>query len=147
VKRLVLVLECACVLLLCAAGASLSHLWKSGPLSLQLAGVALIVPTISAILFLCLSLGVPDLYSVDSIRFPLNLTLPLIYVATLWLTMDLMSRVGLSITRLPDAMSAIKVWNDPWVLGSTLVAGVICLSILGVLERDRPSEGEGQTQK
>jgi len=141
VKRFVLVFECCSVLLLCAGGACLSHLWKNGPLTLQIAGVGLVVPTISAILFFCLSIAVPDLYAVNSLRFPLNMTLPLIYAATLLLTMTLISRVGLSITRVPDALGAINVWSNWWLLATTLIAGVICLTILGLLERERGTEG------
>jgi len=130
-------------MLLCAAGACLSHIWKNGPLTLDIAGIALLVPVSSALLFVCISLGVPDLYAVNSLRFPLNLTLPAIYVASLMLTMTLISRVGLSITRIPDKLAAINVWASGWLLGSTFVAGVVCLSILGILEHDRKRE-EGE---
>jgi len=101
-----------------------------------MAGVALIVPTASALLFICISLGVSDLYAVGSLRFPLNLTLPAIYVGSLILTMTLITRVGLSITRIPDNLAAINVWANGWMLGSTFVAGVLCLSVLGILEHD-----------
>lgn len=126
------------MLLLCAGASCLCFLWQNGPLTSPIAGVALIVPSISALLFLCLSIGVPDLYAVERLRFPLNLTLPTIFVATLLLTMVLISRVGLSITRMPDTLAAINVWTNWWILGTTLVAGVICLSILGIFERERP---------
>lgn len=137
-KRISLILECSTVLLLCAGGGCISHLWKNGPLTLDIASTALIVPAIATILFLFVSFGIPDLYAVDGLRFPLNFTLPLIYAAALVLTMTLISRVGPSIMRIPDQLEAIKVWGNVWVVGTTLVAGIVCLSVLGFLERDRP---------
>ena len=115
----------------------MSHLWKSGPLTLQVASIALVVPTISALLFVCISIGVPELYAVDRLRFPINITLPVIYVGTLLLTMSLLSRVGLSITKVPDNLAAINIWTNPWLLATTFLGGVICLSVLAVLEKDR----------
>lgn len=124
-------------MMLCAAGACLSHLWKSGPLTLQIASVALIVPAMSTVLYLGTSLGVPDLYALNRLRFPLTVTLPLIYTAMLLLSATLISRVGLSITRMPDTFAAINVWADWWVLAITFAAGAICLSLLGVFEGER----------
>ncbi len=100
---------------------------------MQLVGASLAVPTLSSILFLCISVAVPDLYAVNSLRFPLNLTLPTIYVATLILTMTLMTRVGLSITRVPSALDQMKIWAEWQVLLSTLLVGIVVLSLLGLL--------------
>ncbi|HVT11868.1 MAG TPA: hypothetical protein VHE55_06350 [Fimbriimonadaceae bacterium] len=138
-KRTTLIIECACVLLLCAAGGCLSHLWKNGPLTLDIASTALIVPAIATTLFLCVSFGIPDLYAVDGLRFPLNVTLPVVYGATLVLTMILISRVGPSIVKVSSRLEAINVWANGWVLATTILAGVVCLSVLGFLERDRAS--------
>ena|SRR5579862_431341 len=123
--------------MICAIGIGLSHFWKMGPLTLQTAGVALVVPAITSVLFICLSFSVPDLYAVNSLRFPITLTLPLIYIVSLLLTMMLLSRVGLSITRMPDGLSAIDIWASPGTLGLTLIGGFACLSVLGLLERER----------
>lgn len=125
------------MLTLCAAGACLSHVWKNGPLTTHTAGVALIVPFIAAILFLTISLAVPDLYAVGTLRFPLNFTLPLIYVSSLLLTLALVTRVGLSITKPPEQLVTLNIWANWWMLGATLIAGVLCLTVLGLLERDR----------
>jgi hypothetical protein len=135
VKRTVLVLECATVLLLCAGGTGLIHLWKTGPLTFQIASTGLLVPAFTTILFLCVSLGIPDLYAVGRIRFPLNVTLPILYTAMLLLSMTLLSRVGLSISRVPDSYSAINIWSSWWVLFSTFLAGSIFLTVLSLFER------------
>jgi hypothetical protein len=60
----------------------------------------------------------------------------------LFLSTTLISRVGLSISRTPDNFSAINVWAEPRVLVITFVAGVLCLSVLGLLARDREQTEE-----
>ena len=97
----------------------------------------MVVPSMSTLLFLCISAAVPDLYGSGRLRFPVTVTLPLIYVATLWMSMTLMSRVGLSIADVPDRLSAITIWANHWLLFVTLLAAVICLSVLGLLARER----------
>jgi hypothetical protein len=143
VKRTILVLEVSTVLLLAAIGSSFAHVWKSGPLTFELGSVALIIPAMTTVLFLCVSIGVPDLYAVDRLRFPLNFTLPAIHTAMLLLSTTLVSRVGLSISRVPDNFTVVNVWSEPRVLAVTFVAGVLCLSVLGLLDRDREKVNEG----
>jgi hypothetical protein len=130
------------VLLLAAIGSSFAHIWKAGPFTFQVASVGLIIPAMTTVLFLCVSIGVPDLYAVDRLRFPLNLTLPAIHTAMLFLSTTLVSRVGLSISRVPDNFNIISVWSEPRVLVITFVAGVLCLSVLGLLDRDREKVNE-----
>src|SRR5512142_3166206 len=121
---------------MCAVGVSLGHLWKNGPLTFDLVASALIVPSVSAALLVCISLGVPELYSVNALRFPLNLTLPVIYTALLLVTTALMSHMWPSIMRMPDKLEAIETWGNGYVLFVTLLAGVLCLSVLALLERE-----------
>lgn len=135
-KRSSLILETAVILLLCASGAAISHLWKQGPLTFEIAGAAMIVPAITTALFMCISAAVPELYAVGRLRFPITVTLPLIYGVTLWMSMILMSRVGLSITKVPDRLTAITIWSSPVLLGLTVLAGVLCLSLVGTLARE-----------
>lgn len=139
-KRTALILEVGLVLLLCAGGAALSHLWKKGPLSIEIAGVALLIPCVSTILFLCISMAVPELYAVGRLRFPLTLTLPVVYSAILATSTALLTRVGLSITKVPDRFEAINLWSNPWLLLWTTLAGVLCLSALGALAKERTSQ-------
>lgn len=117
-----------------ATGVCLAYFWHAGSLSLQLASTALLVPAISTILFLCLSIGINDLYATNSLRFPLNLTLPTIFTALLFLSTILLSKVGLSISRIPESFSAIHIWSSPWLLVSTFAAGVVALSLLALFE-------------
>ena len=130
-SRSKLIIEAACILMLGSAGVCLSFLMRSGPLAFPHVGVAFLIPAISTVLFLCVSLAVPDLYAVGSMRFPLTVTLPLIYVAMLLLTTMLITRLGLSIARVPDNLATINVWANGWLLLGSYGAGVLFLSAVG----------------
>ena len=136
-KRATLILESAFALMLCSAGVCLSYLWYGGGVTLPTISVALMIPAITTVLFLCVSIGVPDLYAPGSLRFPLTLTLPILYVSMLLLTMMLMSRIGLSITRVQENLVAIGVWANGWILATAFVTGAMCLWGLGSLSQKR----------
>ncbi len=136
-KRVNLILECSAVMLLCAAGECLAHLWKQQDLTWHIAAVAMIVPVTASALFFCVSVSVPELYAVGAIRFPLNLTLPTIFISLILLVMTLVSRVGIGIARLPEGLDSINVWANGWVITTTLVAAILCLTALSALGRDQ----------
>lgn len=141
-KRSLLITESTCVLLIAAAAASFSHLWRGGVISIPVIGASLIVPVIASLMFVCISVSVPDLYAVGKLRFPINVTLPCVYVSILILTLILISRVGPSIMRVPEKLNAINIWSDGWVLMATLVTGIVCLSALGAFIRERPGSSD-----
>jgi hypothetical protein len=133
VSRSKLIIEAACILLLGSAGVCLSFLLRSGPVTLATIGPAFLVPSISTVLFLCVSMAVPDLYAVGSMRFPLTFTLPLVYVAMLLLTTMLITRVGVSIARIQDNLLPMNIWASAPLLLWTYLTGVLFLSAVGKL--------------
>lgn len=136
-SRSVLILKTTVILLLCSSAAGISHLWKQEPLTLEVFGVGLLVPIVTSALFLCVSVAVPELYASARLRFPITVTLPLIHTGTLLVTAILLSKVGLSISKIPDRLSSIYVWFNPWLLFVTFITGFACLSAVGALARDK----------
>jgi hypothetical protein len=134
VNRSKLVIEASFVLMLASAGACLAFLLRGGHFSFSIVGLAFLVPAVSTVLFLCISLAVPDLYAIGRLRPPLTLTLPLIYTAMLLLTTMLITRVGLSIARVSDNFAAINLWANGWLLLGSYVAGALFLTLLGRMD-------------
>lgn len=133
-------IEIVCILFLCAAGIGGAHLWKQGPISAQSIGVLLLIPSMAAVLLFMIYCLVPDLLSSPKLSFPATVVFPVLYSTLLVVLLILVSRLGVGITRVPDAMRPIVVWGSTWVLVVNLIAGVLGLTAVGALARETGAE-------
>lgn len=138
--KLTVILEILAILFLCAAGIGGAHLWKTAPLTLSDFGVMLILPAMASTIMFCVYCVVPDLLPKGRIGFPAMLTLPLLFSTLLFVLLILFTRLGVGITKLPDALQPIRVWGSPWVIAVNLITGCLALSAVAALSKERNGE-------
>lgn len=138
-SRLILVLKSAGLLLLGSGITCAAFLGKAGVLSLPALGISLVIPGLATLLYLCVALAIPELFAGDKLQFPLNFTLPAVYTGLVLLTVTLISRIGPTITRAPEALNVMGIWASWPLLFASFLAGALALTIFGAKRRDQPN--------
>ena len=137
-----LALECGLLLFLGSAAVGMYWLSRSGPLE----GVPLLmtaaVPACASLILVGLSMLVPTLFAVNGMRFPLNVTLPLVHTALIFMALVLFTSSKASIQRLPEPFEVVLLWSETRALATSLAAGIVLLSLVVAFHHWRPQPKE-----
>jgi RsiW-degrading membrane proteinase PrsW (M82 family) len=95
--------------------------------------VLLVVPGSATAAFLAIGIVVPNLVGISRLRWPLMVTLPVVYGALLQLCAALWSRGPNPIVRLEPFSRASEFWQSWVVAGSLLVCQIVVLGAWSLL--------------
>lgn len=137
ISRLNLALETGIMLFVCAGAVAGTRLWKEGASDFLTFAVALSGPAVAAMLFVLLVFTMPALIAPGRIRFPLNVTLPIVYTLLIVMVAMLVLRVGSGLSLPNERLRPISVWSQWNIPLIALVAQVVALSAFAVLRNDR----------
>jgi|GEM_PF-2206498 len=130
-----LALTCAGVLYGVASAVGAGLLWTNGVRDVLSFMVVLGVAASATILFIVAGLTVPNLFAVGRIAFPLNLTLPVVYVLLLVVSVLLWTSTGSALVLVPEPLLPARLWAVPKVLGMTAVLQCVMLSGLAAISK------------
>ncbi|HXH62387.1 MAG TPA: hypothetical protein VNI20_13650 [Fimbriimonadaceae bacterium] len=114
--------------------------WQAGGSRLLSFVLAFVDPVLAATLMLALCMVVPELYAGGRFRFPHFVTLPSIYVGTIFMLKSLARVSTTEIQRIEGARRFDSLWSSPRVLLWDWVLLVVILWIIGSLSVMQPSE-------
>ncbi len=139
-SKVVLAIACAGVLFFCSAAIVVFQLWQAGPQSTVRYGVALGVPFAATGFFLGTCVLVPNVLAVGKLRFPLNITLPLIFAALVLLVVTLWTSTGNSLVAGPEILRTAKIWLSPSLLAEMVLFQGALLSLIILFRADANSQ-------
>jgi hypothetical protein len=117
------------------------NIWRIGATSILDWGVSLSIPSAAILLYWLVSLLVPSLYAPRRLVFPLNLTLPAVYVSLMVLCVALGTRVGSALVALPEPMQLMARLANGTVLLESYFVAVALLTLAGRKPRDSDDAG------
>lgn len=134
-SRLHLAIECALILFACTAGPATVQVWLNHA---EVSGYWMVVgvPLCAAVAFVFLSLAVPALYSVGGLRYPLQVTLPVVYTCLLPVCAALWTTTPEELIANFEPMRYAFVWQQP---GALLIAGgaqILGMVLLTAIRQD-----------
>jgi hypothetical protein len=88
------------------------------------------IPSMASLGLVLLAMLVPPLIPGGVYQFPLNLTLPLVYMAVLYVAVFLLLTPGHSLQAPPEALQIAGFWLRPDILLACLVVQWLALSLL-----------------
>jgi len=101
-----------------------------------------LLPSSTYIILLILGLTVPDLVGERLPRFPLNLTLPIVFGLVLMTTASLFQVMVPEIQMTPKAFEVVTMWNDIWHSAMAILINIVVLSALlapfNMIQRRKP---------
>lgn len=123
--------ESAFWLFLASSTIGLYGLWREGSIaSPEVVSVTLAIPCLAAIGIWLLAFVVPSVFAVDTIRFPLNITLPILHFGLSCLALTLVSNLQHGLQGVIKEVKPALVWFEPAHFGSAIVLQVVALSVL-----------------
>lgn len=83
----------------------------------------------AAVVFAIVTLLVPGLVAGNKLRFPLNLTLPVVYVGLILVMSEVMATLRTPVALLGEEPRIDQFWSMPLVLVLTFVVQVVALTV------------------
>jgi len=95
------------------AGLSLGRALQAQPFAFGPLAMDLAVPGLAVLTLFLLAAALPQLVPDRPIRFPLNVTIPAVYVALLGVWASLLGTMRNSVVALPEPLVAATSWGQP----------------------------------
>lgn len=130
-----LVLQTAATLFAVAAAFGLVRLRQLGLSGREPTVVILALPISATLLYVLAAFSIPSLLASRSLRFPLNLTLPVVFGALTLASVVLWTTTGSAAFQVPEALQVAKVWSQAGTLATVAIAQSLALTALGFLQR------------
>ena len=124
-----LILETSSVLFFCGAAYAVFALYRQGITSAIELIVATSLPAAASLLLLFAAFVVPGLYAVRRLAFPLNITLPLLHGAMVFMLAEL-TRGSFGLESPPKQLVPALAWSDVVFLGLAVVLQVVVLTFM-----------------
>ncbi|MEZ0325015.1 MAG: hypothetical protein ACAH95_03850 [Fimbriimonas sp.] len=119
----------------CAAAIGAYHVRTMGAVEVYPYAFVLAVPFMTVVSFMFVSALVPRLYATARLRFPLTVSLPIIYCLLMLVSTVLWSSTGNSLVRPNPALDVLAIWFSPTVLLLLAVIQFVALTLVGKLIR------------
>jgi hypothetical protein len=136
-QEVVLVLQTALTLFAVAGAFGLVRLRQLGLSGREPTVVVLALPISATLLYVLIAFMVPSLLAPGRLRFPLNLTLPVVFVAMTLVSVVLWTTTGSAAFQVPEALQVARIWTQPSTLGVVAFAQILTLTGLGLMSRPR----------
>lgn len=128
-KRLSFAMECAGLLYLAAVVIAVGKLWWAHSISLIALVGAVTPPSAACVLFVIAGMLVPNVLGEMRFRPPLNVTLPIVFVATLALPLYLVSSGEVAIQQPNPMLANSLLWASPLMLVLTCALQIVLFSL------------------
>ena len=132
-----LILESSSALFICGALFAIVWLYLQGERSVIALVVATSLPAAASLLLLLVALGVPGVYAIGKLSFPLNVTLPVIHGSIVFMLAEL-TKGSFGLERPPQQLEAAMQWDNLGFLGLAVLFQILILSAL-TLRRPTPT--------
>ena len=132
-NRVLLACKCSAIMYACAAGYGGYFVWHSGLKSLAPYMVILGLPLVAALVFVGIAAIIPNLLAPGRVTFPLNLTLPFVFGALVFITVPLFTSTGNAIIVPHQQLLTARFWSSPPILGLVGFSQAICLTAMAML--------------
>ncbi len=111
----------------------------------QKGGYALVVgvPASAALIFLLMVFLVPNLIPAPRLKFPLQLTLPIVFCALMPVASMLWTSTSASLVAPQRVTEFAQVWQQPRPLITSFVFQALVLTLLTPLRRNPPKSADG----
>lgn len=119
------------LLFYCAASLGCYQIWQSKPESITPYLLAIAVPFFTLLPYWMVSSAVPNLYATRRLRFPLTMTLPIVYSLLNVLSATLWSNTGNSLVRPNPVLDVLALWFNPTLILLLVVLQFMVLSLAG----------------
>jgi hypothetical protein len=141
--RLFLVFELGTLAFITSALPIVTHLWRRGEDRMPVYVVGLLVPSSAAMLLVIALVMMPSILAVNRIRWPLNVTIPLLFAQFAWLVSEIGLATQSSLVSGPDMLQIARLGATPRLLAAAMIAQFVCLSLLSLIRWEKPSEPRG----
>lgn len=128
--RISLVVQTAAILFLCAATAGYVLFDRAELHDLQRVAIFLGPPASAALLFVAAALGFPNLLAPGRIAFPLNLTLPIVFVLLIRVSVILWATQSSAVFRAFDPLIPALSWVG---IGPLFVSAMLQCLVLSII--------------
>jgi hypothetical protein len=123
------------LLFYCAAALGCYLVWQTKPENITPYMLAIAIPFFSLLPFWMISSAVPNLYALRKLKFPITLTLPIVYTVILVLSATLWGNTGNSLVRPNPVLDALSMWFNPVLLLLLIILQFVVLSLAGKVGR------------
>ena len=134
-KEVVLVLQTALTLFAVAAAFGLVRLRQLGLSGREPTVVVLALPISATLLYVLVAFIMPSLLAPGRLRFPLNLTLPMVFVAMTLVSVVLWTTTGSAAFQVPEALQVARIWMQMPTLATVAVVQALALTGLVLLQK------------
>ncbi len=132
-------IECAAVAALMASTVAMVHLSKSAPVPRL--GLLLIfgIPCLAALILGFLATLVPSLFPEERLSFPVNFTIPVVYLSIFVLCLRLLTTMPYGLSAPVDALAPLQFWFSPIQLALCIGGQMALLTVLILFRKPLPS--------
>lgn len=134
-QEVVLVLQTALTLFAVAGAFGFVRMRQLGLSGREPTVVVLALPVSATLLYVLAAFIMPSLLAPGRLRYPLNLTLPVVFVAMTLVSVVLWTTTGSAAFQVPEALQVARIWTQPSTLGVVAFAQVLTLTALGLMSR------------
>lgn len=134
-QEVVLVLQTALTLFAVAAAFGFVRLRQLGLSGREPTVVVLALPISATLLYVLVAFMMPSLLAPGRLRFPLNLTLPTVFVAMTLVSVVLWTTTGSAAFQVPEALQVARIWTQAPTLATVAVAQALALTGLVLLQK------------
>ncbi len=124
--------QCAAIQFAIASFVGCFHVWRQGAGSPAVYFVIAAIPLSAALLLIGLAALLPNFVGVGSIRFPLNVTMPLAFAAVTVATVMLWTTTGNGLVATPEILRSANLWVNASLLSVTTLAQFLVLSLVAL---------------
>lgn len=132
-------MECAGLLYLICMGIGLARLWHMSSISLVSIVGILSAPAVASLAFAFVGACVPNLLGTGKMAVPLNVTLPIVYIALLLGVLQLSAGTDMPFLQLREVYAWSAVWASPGMLLTGVGLQVVLLTVLARLGNAAPT--------
>jgi hypothetical protein len=136
-QEVVLIVQTAATLFAVAATFGLVRLRQMGLSGREPTVVVLALPISATLLYVLAAFTLPGLLATGRVRFPLNLTLPVVFIALTLVSVVLWTTTGSAAFQIPEALQVARLWTQPGILATVALAQALALTGLGFLQKPR----------
>lgn len=136
-QEVALIVQTAATLFAVAAAFGLVRLRQMGLSGREPTVVVLALPISATLLYVLAAFTIPSLLATGRVRFPLNLTLPVVFIALTLVSVVLWTTTGSAAFQIPEALQVARLWTQPAILATVALAQALALTGLGFLQKSR----------
>lgn len=135
-NRLFLAIQLGAILFVCSASFGVFQTSRLAPANRLAYAFVLGIPASATLLFILLATVIPGILAVGGIKFPLNVTLPVLFAALTLASVVLWTTPNLALINQFEIQTYGLIWKQPLQLGVAALAQMGILTFLTAVRED-----------